>query len=263
MAPPVFRGLGGKAATAEEVHGGDGLGGVTALMEGSGRPMYPAVPAQTQDGVSAILAAAERFRGQLTIIALGPLTNLAAALQRDPELAGKVRQVVVMGGAFRVPGNIGRVAEFNVFVDPEAAQAVCESGLPVTWVPIDVTQHCLLRLGDLEALPEKRQVRFAIHITRAYMDYHFRAQGEWACYLHDPTAVACVLWPELFQRQAVRVDVETEGRFTRGMTVADFRADLCRLEAPNAEVCLHVEAEVVVSRFLERIAAASRVARSV
>jgi inosine-uridine nucleoside N-ribohydrolase len=253
--PPLYWGGGDGLATAEFVHGGDGLGGATLLRTGTGSPRYPpAAPIAGEDAAGAILGLAAAHPGKVTLIAIGPLTNVAAALSRHAEGLRQLRRIIVMGGAFREPGNSTPVAEFNVFADPEAAQAVSRAGIPLTWVPLDVTHRCLLRPEALAALPDTPRVRFARDILGPMMDYHARGHGEPACFLHDPLAVGVVLWQELVQAVPLCVEVETEGRLTRGMTVADFRPPGHRPPAiPNGEVCLEVDAGEFVRRFLERL----------
>jgi purine nucleosidase len=180
---------------------------------------------------------------------------VAAAFQQDPDTMLGVREVVIMGGAFRETGNTSPVAEFNIFADPEAAQVVCESGMRLRWTPLDVTQRCLLRPAHLDGLPETPRREFARAIASFYMDYHFRGYGEHACFLHDPVAVAAVIWPELFRSEPKRVDVEPFGALTRGMTVADFRRTANRTTvAPNSQVTLGVDHERLLERLVPRLA---------
>jgi purine nucleosidase len=147
------------------------------------------------------------------------------------------------------------VAEFNIFVDPEAAQEVCESGLALRWIPLDVTHRCLLRQAHLERLPDTPRGEFARAITSFYVDYHYQGYGEYACFLHDPVAISAAIWPELFRTEAKRVDVETFGSLTRGMTVADFRPAAYRSRfTPNSQVALEVDHATLVQRIADRLA---------
>jgi len=255
-APPLYRGAAGGDETAEYVHGADGLGGVSLHRDEHGALRYPPVGALAPGAAhDAILSLADARPDEIILVTLGPLTNVAAALQHDPATMRRVREVVIMGGAFREPGNTGPVAEFNIFVDPEAAQIVCESGLPLRWIPIDVTHQCLLRHQQIEALTDSPRARFARAIAGFYMDYHYSGYGEYACFLHDPVAVAAVIWPELFHTEALRVDVETYGTLTRGMTVADFRPEAYRSAAtPNGSVALGADHASLVARILGRLA---------
>src|SRR5204862_195840 len=129
--------------TATHIHGTDGLGHVDRLGDREGRPRYPAATHAFEmlDGPDLILETADRFREELVIVALGPLTNLAVALSRDRRALSRVGRIVVMGGAVAVPGNVTAAAEFNFYVDPEAAAAVFEADLPLELVPLDVTQQ--------------------------------------------------------------------------------------------------------------------------
>jgi len=255
-APPLYRGAAGGTETAEYVHGADGLGGVSLHRDQTGALSFPpAGSLATGAAHDAILSLVASHPGEITLVTLGPLTNVAVALQHDPAIMRRIREVVIMGGAFREPGNTGPVAEFNIFVDPEAAQIVCDSGLPLRWVPIDVTHRCLLRREQVERLAESPRAHFARAIAGFYMDYHYSGYGEYACFLHDPVAVAAVIWPELFYTEPKRVDVETFGSLTRGMTVADFRPDAYRSHAkPNSSIALGVDQDAVVARIVERLA---------
>jgi purine nucleosidase/pyrimidine-specific ribonucleoside hydrolase len=253
--PPLYRGSAGGSETAEYVHGADGLGGVSLHRDPAGELHYPpTAPLASGSAHEAILSLVRSRPDEVTLVTLGPLTNVAAALHRDPTTMRRVREVVIMGGAFREPGNTGPVAEFNIFVDPEAAQVVCDSGLPLRWVPVDVTHRCLLRREQVEQLPDSLRARFARAIAEFYMDYHHYGYGEYACFLHDPVAIAAVVWPELFHTELQRVDVELFGSHTRGMTVADFRPAAYRSFAqPNSAVTLGVDHETLVSRIVERL----------
>jgi purine nucleosidase len=196
----------------------------------------------------------EQRPGEVILVALGPLTNVALALQHSPATMRHVREVVIMGGVFREPGNTGPVAEFNIFVDPEAAQVVCESGLRLRWIPLDVTHRCLLRQAHLERLPGSRRSDFARAIAEFYVDYHYQGYGEYACFLHDPVAISATIWPELFETEALRVDVETFGSLTRGMTVADLRPAAYRSAfTPNSQVALTVDQTTLVERIASRL----------
>lgn len=257
-APPIHRGACGGEETAEHVHGIDGLGGAGSRLNDRREPLYPpTAPLAEGSAVDAMLRAAEIHGERLTLVTLGPLTNLAAALRAAPERMRRVGEVVVMGGVFREAGNVTAVAEFNIFVDPEAAQVVCDSGLNLRWIPLDVTHRCLLRRSDLLEMTDTRRCRFMRDALEWYMDHHQQGFGERAAFLHDPVAVGAVLWPELLELEAHRVDVETTGRLTRGMTLADFRPAGHRQEprVPNARVALRVDAPEMVRRVLSRLGA--------
>ena len=155
--------------TAHQVHGQDGLGNLERFVEPSGRPRYPepTYAIEMRSGPEVILEAADRWGPDLTIVALGPLTNLALALQQDPRRLGRTGRIVVMGGAIAVPGNITPAAEFNFYVDPEAAAAVLEAGLPVELVPLDVTRRVVLAQTTLT----ERLHRCSDRIARFILDF--------------------------------------------------------------------------------------------
>lgn len=255
--PPLFRGNPSPAPTEKSVHGPDGLGGVSALRDGERDRFPPAAALSDEPAVSAISRVAREQAGRLVYVQLGPATNLAAALHADPELPDYLRELVVMGGAFREAGNITPFAEFNVWADPEAAQTVCNSGIPIRWVPMDATHRCLLTEQDLLALPDRPRVRLAKAALRTYLEYHRTVEGIASCYLHDPLAVGSLLWPELLEWTDLRVDVELKGEYTRGMTVADFRRGRrSPPPTPNARVALGISAEAAAlfkERFLDRL----------
>jgi inosine-uridine nucleoside N-ribohydrolase len=253
--PPLHRGEAGGVRSAARAHGGDGLGGAARASCPAGRPLYPAAtPLAGGPAPAAILSLASARPGEITLIALGPMTNLAAAYRLDPLRFRQLRRIVAMGGAFRVPGNVTPVAEFNVFIDPEAARLVCGAGVPVTWVPLDVTHQCLLRPAAVRQLPDTPSGRFIAHSTSVMMHFQERYCGEAGCYLHDPLAIGAAAWPELLETVGAPVDVETDGRLTRGMTVADFRPLPARAgPAGTSRIALQVDAPEFTRRFLERL----------
>jgi purine nucleosidase/pyrimidine-specific ribonucleoside hydrolase len=254
--------LRGPLVTAADFHGDDGLGGISLLRDADGRLRYPAPAAasavETVDGPDLILEMAGRFRGELVIVALGPLTNLAVALERDRGRLGRVARVVVMGGAIAVPGNVTPAAEFNFHVDPEAAAAVFRSGLPLEIVPLDATEQVRLRRADLAAALERGQpsvARFIDDFTGHLFALGDR-RGEEGFALHDPLAVGVALDPSLVDLEPFHVDVEDEGRATRGASVADRRRLPPSEKAPpNCRVATAVQAGRFVELFLARVCA--------
>jgi purine nucleosidase/pyrimidine-specific ribonucleoside hydrolase len=204
---------------ASEVHGKDGLGDVPEFLPRSRKSKHP-------HAVETILRCCDQFGSRLTIVAIGPLTNLALAWKRNPRMMRKVGRIVTMGGAIRVPGNTGPVAEFNYFVDPDAAHLVLNSGLPVTVIPLDVTHQLVVMRKEMEHRAKRRASRAALailKITESYMKYHLDTQGFNGGYLHDPMAVGVAIDPSFVKTRNLHVDVESKGAFTRGMTVTDFR----------------------------------------
>ena len=233
---------------ASEVHGSDGLGGLSHSL--SAPQSY-----KLGNGVSTILDFCDRHGSKATIVAIGPLTNLALALKADSHIVRKVGRIVTMGGAFRVPGNTGPVAEFNYFVDPEAAHKVLNSGIPVTVIPLDVTHQVVVMRKEMEYRAARRASKVAmavLQMTRDYMLYHLDTQGFNGGYLHDPMAVAVAVNPALVKTRRTYVDVETKGEFTRGMTVTDFTERRAGKQG-NVHVALTVERDRFLRLFHERL----------
>jgi purine nucleosidase len=234
-----------EAFTAAEVHGSDGLGNVAAR--------YPTPLRQaTQGAVGFLLEMIRRFPGELTLVATGPLTNVAMAIQQDREAMRGVHGITVMGGAIRVPGNVGPMTEFNFAVDPEAAAIVLGAGLPIRLVPLDVTEQVVL---SREAVEEGRGIgklqAFIRDMTAATMAFHREHEGFDGMFLHDPLAVGVVADPSLVRAQPMAVAVERRGELTSGMAVADLRR---RSRAtPTASVCVEVEAARFLHNFTQRV----------
>lgn len=262
--PPVAQGASAPLAralvSAAHVHGEDGLGDLHQFRNPDGSPWYPPVEARppSVDGPDLILDSAARFAGELVVVALGPLTNLALALQRERDRLSAVRRVVVMGGAVASPGNVTPVAEFNFFVDPEAAAQVLRSGLPLELVPLDVTRQVVLSRAELEARLSACPGRLAQFISDFTLKgFAFGAQaGEVGLTLHDPLALAVALDPALVTFEPLALEVEFEGTLTRGMVVADRRPPP-NVRPPNCRVAMSVDAPRFLSFFLDRLCPAS------
>lgn len=221
--------------TAPEVHGKDGLGNLN----------FKTARIRPARALPTLLSLIRAFPKRISIVALGPLTNIALLLQKHPRVATRVGRIISMGGAFRVPGNTGPVAEFNYYVDPEAADFVLTSGVPVTVVPLDATEQLVLMRKELEYRARRRAsplARLIERFTRWYMLYHKRTEGFYGGYLHDPLAVAVAIDPTLVNTKRLNVRVETSGRFTRGMTVADFRRPIPRTQM-GVDVAISVDRE--------------------
>jgi inosine-uridine nucleoside N-ribohydrolase len=241
--------LGRALVMAPEVHGRDGLGDVRGHHRVSGLS-----EATRRRATDVILDSCNRFGKKLTIVALGPLTNLAKAWRKDPHTLQKARHIVSMGGAFRVPGNTGPVAEFNYFVDPEAAEEILTSGLPVRVVPLDATETVRLEWRDVKQMSVRYPgplSQFLVRCTKSYMVYHKRAAGFFGGFLHDPVAVAAAFDPSLFEWHRAEVHVETQGVLTRGMSVADFRRVGSR--GTFVTVALGVRHKRVLKMFRDRV----------
>jgi inosine-uridine nucleoside N-ribohydrolase len=265
--PPVVRGaeapLKRALVTAGHVHGQDGLGNLDRFVEPDGRARYPEPPPviETRSAAEVILETTERLGPDLTVVALGPLTNLAAAVALDPRRLARAGRIVVMGGAVAVPGNVTPAAEFNFFVDPEAAAQVLEAGLAVELVPLDVTRRVVLAQSvlteRLRRCADHRIARFILDFTLHGFAFGSAREGS-GIVLHDPLAMAVALDPSLVAFEAMNVEVECEGKLTRGLSLADRRAIASHHKrAATCRVAVDVDAPRVLDLFLERLCPAS------
>jgi purine nucleosidase len=241
-ARPLFRPL----ATAERVHAETSRDRLL-LPE-------PTMPVQAQHGVDFLidtLRAAEP--GTITLCALGPLTNIAMALIKAPEVAGRIRELVIMGGAAFELGNVTPAAEFNIHVDPHAAAVVFDSSVPITMMPLDVTHQLLTtppRLERLRALGNRCGPTVAGLLT-SFEKRRRRKFGSRGRALHDPCLIAHLLRPALFGGREVNVAIETQSPLTMGMTVVDWWGVTGR--RPNALLMNAVDADGVYDLLSERL----------
>ena len=265
--PPVIRGaeapLKRTLITAGHVHGQDGLGNLDRFVEPDGRLRYPEPPpvVETRSAAEAILETVDRWGPELTVVALGPLTNLAAAAALEARRLARAGRVVVMGGAVAVSGNVTPAAEFNFFVDPEAAAQVLEAGLAVELIPLDVTRRVVLAQAvlteRLRRCPDDRIARFILDFTLHGFAFGASQEGG-GIVLHDPLAMAVALDPSLVTFEPMSVEVECEGKLTRGLSLADRRAlPSHRKRVPSCRVAMDVDADAVLRLFLERLCPAS------
>jgi purine nucleosidase/pyrimidine-specific ribonucleoside hydrolase len=198
-----------------------------------------------------------RYPNELTLIALGPLTNVAEALLIDRKRVSLLREVVIMGGAITVPGNITPAAEFNLFMDPTAAKHVFESGLAITLVPLDVTAKIFLKPEDIFGLSQGMRESFGgflLDSTSMALKYMKRVRGTALIHLHDPLAVGVAIDPSLVKISPLNVAVETHPGIARGATIADLRPIRDDLkQPPNLHVALEVDIEAFLKLFKERL----------
>jgi inosine-uridine nucleoside N-ribohydrolase len=249
--------------TAAHVHGGNGLAGID-FGEPRKKPVSESAPQLIRRVISA-------EPGQISIVAIGPLTNLAQAFQDDPRLPSQVRSLTIMGGSLS-GGNITPAAEFNSYVDPEAARIVYRSGVPITMVGLDVTRKAALSEEQVRALESAKGAvgPAAGRIMRATQEQVRRSGANGGKLLaHDAMAVASLIDPSLLTFQEVHVDVETEGELTAGETVG-YRKSPMRRSAPrpgepvvtddapfrpNARVAMDVDGDRFLSLLIGRLTA--------
>ncbi|MTH80074.1 nucleoside hydrolase [Paracoccus aestuariivivens] len=217
---PVYAGsaapLSRPLVTAEHVHGKSGLDGIE-LFE-------PDTPLAQGHAVDFIVETLRReAKGSVTLVPIGPLTNIAMAFRQAPDIIGRVERIVLMGGAYFEVGNITPAAEFNIYVDPEAAKIVFTSGVPLTVLPLDVTHKALTSREWIETMRASGPVGQAVAGWTDFFERYDREKyGSEGAPLHDPCAIAWLLQPELFTGRHINVEIETQGELTLGMTVADW-----------------------------------------
>ena len=266
--------------TTPETHGPRGLGYAELPP--------PAASLSQRHAVDVLIDEARRRPGELTLVTLGPLTNLAIAVLREPELPRLYRRYVLMGGAYRSPGNTAPTTEWNINVDPDAAKVVFSAwtaahnadpsiarpvalGLDVTEKAKIVPDHIvalarragstpddsLALAGGEDPMHATRSVasnpivRFVADALRFYMEFHSRYDGFYGAFIHDPLAVAAALDPTLIRTEALTVDIELSGTLTTGETVTDWRR--VWKKPPNIDVAVEADAEAFLERFVERV----------
>lgn len=234
---------GEKTAYARRVHGEDGLGNALEQL--------PQMSSLAGHAADFLIEQVNRHPKEITIISVGPLTNLALAVEKDPGIIPLVGEVIVMGGAVNVPGNVTPYGEANIVADPEAAAAVFGSGLPLTLVGLDVTLQTLLPRAQLDAwrASGREDANFLAEMTEFYMDFYESSYpGRGGCGLHDPLAVGVAIDPDFVKVQPMKVTVVTEGKET-GKTVGSPEGE------PKVAVCTEVDAERFLKHFIERTTA--------
>jgi purine nucleosidase len=232
---------------ASEIHGKTGLGHAI-LPEPDER-----ADALQLHAADSIIGAAREHSGRLILCATGPLTNIALAVMREPELPRLVKRFVIMGGAYSEPGNVTPAAEFNIWHDPEAARIVFRAfggvgGAPVIAIGLDVTRKTIIDESDVAAIASRvagkpygpKLTRFLEDASRFYFERMEKTLGKRIFTMHDPLAVAAALEPTIVETRRAAVDVETTGRLTTGATIVDWRGQWGRLA--NAEVAISVDA---------------------
>jgi purine nucleosidase len=261
---PVYCGAGGPVGERlgsgypDFVHGSNGLGGIE-IDE-------PSAKAEALPGPEAIVEVVKNNPHEISIVAVGRLTNLALALDLCPELPSLVKEVVVMGGTFGHnghSGNVSPVAEANIAGDPQAADKVFTSNWPLTIVGIDVTHETIARddfFASLRATAGKAG-DFIYRASRFYLDFHEQINGTHECPVHDSSAVAYLLRPELYETKTAAVRVVTKG-IAIGQTIAgdpkaDFESDAWKNQ-PACQICIGVDSDKVLALYTETLALAGK-----
>ncbi|MEM6617702.1 MAG: nucleoside hydrolase [Pseudomonadota bacterium] len=245
---PVFAGaagpLGRTLVTAEHVHGRTGL-------DGPDLP-DPVTSLDPRDGIAWMIETLRQTDG-VTLCPLGPLTNIAMALTRAPDIAPRIHEVVLMGGGYFEQGNITPSAEFNIYVDPVAADIVVRSGVPVTFLPLDVTHRALTTRPRVEAFRALGPVgRTVAELTDFFERFDKEKYGSAGAPLHDPCVIAYLLAPEMFQGRRVAVTIDTRDGPTLGATLVDYWR--VTKAAPNATWVRDLDADAFFALLTDRLA---------
>jgi purine nucleosidase len=227
------------------VHGDNGLGGADLPA--------PSREADAGRAAAEIVGRIMASPGEITVIAVGPLTNVALATRLEPRIVENVHQLVIMGGAATVPGNVSPVAEANIHNDPEAARIVFEAGFPLTMVGLDVTLQAIITPDEIEALREKGGAAGAfIHaISAHYGDHYAGRSGRIGFPMHDSAAVLYALDAGYFQTGRWYSEIETQSERAAGMVICDRRGRSG--QPPNATICLGIDAEQFLALYVERL----------
>lgn len=235
---------------APETHGNTGLG-YAKLPEPRTKP-------QVQHGCDYLIEQIMSNPGEITLVAIGPLTNVALAIRQEPRIITAVKELIIMGGAIRYEGNTTALAEFNTYADPHAAHIVYHAGMPTTLVPLDVTYQCVLTKPDVDRLlqTDSPLTRFVADATRFYMEFHDEYQGVEGCAINDPLALALTFAPDLCDYRELPVDVDLSGGVSLGKTIGDFYN--YNKKPANMKVALGVRPRDFIELFLERIDNLSR-----
>lgn len=256
--------------TAPETHGDTGLG--YAHLNDSPQPP------SDEHAVDMIVREIMAHPGEVTLVAVAPLTNVALAVRKEPRIAERVHQVIIMGGAVRADGNTTSPGEFNFFVDPHAAHIVLNSGMPITLVPWDITKNVLLTGADVARMLETDSpiTRFVADATRFYIEFHEQCFGFSGCSMNDPVALALAFLPDLARTTPAHIAVEHTSELTTGRCVIGYIGDEAQppsvhdmlgwdvgrwpygwsrmhRPAPNAQVVTEFDSARFIALFVERM----------
>ena len=233
--------------TAEHVHGDNGLNG-PVLPD-------PEMPLQGAHGVDFII---DTLRAEpastVTLCPIGPLTNIATAFERAPDIVEKVQEIVLMGGAYFEVGNITPTAEFNIYVDPKAADIVFKSGAPITVMSLDITHKVLVTKSRTEAIKSigSKPAIAVAEMLNFFERFDVEKYGSAGAPLHDPCVIAYLIQPDLFSGRHINVGIETSSPLTMGMTVADWWGVTDR--PANAMFMGDLDADGFFALLIERLA---------
>lgn len=246
---PVYQGcdlpLVKESLLSPETHGDTGLG--------YAKLSAPQRQARAQHGSDFLIQQIMSSPNEITLVAIGPLTNVALAIRKEPRIIQNIKEVFIMGGAIKHQGNTTPLAEFNTYVDPHAAHMVFHSGMPIILTPLDVTYQCIFLKEDLDRLLkiDSPITKFISDATRFYMEFHDEYQKIDGCVINDPMTLALTFMPEICDYEDLYVDVDISTGVGLGNTFADFYN--YDKKDPNMKVALGVRPRMFIELFLDRM----------
>lgn len=249
LAVPVAKGasepLVKELSVAEETHGDGGLG--YAVLPDSKHTLHK------DHAVDLIISLIRQYPREITLLCIGPMTNIALAIRKDPSIIPLIKRVVSMAGSFHFPGNATPSAEYNVFCDPHAYDVVLRAGFDLTIVPLDVTYQCIFQPAHMARINQADDSvrKFIDDSTRFYMEFHDEYQDIEGCAINDPLAAAILIKPDLVKLRDYYVTVELNGTHTTAKTSADHFKTTGNV--PNAKVAMEVDVSGFMDFFIERI----------
>lgn len=223
------------------VHGKSGLDGVDPKNK----------PSITKNAVEKIISLVQENPHKITIVTLGPLTNVAQAIIEQPGVMKFVAEIVIMGGAIKVPGNKNRVAEFNMFVDPEAADIVFNFPVKKTLIPLDACNHVQLNLDDFKRITHPKLKNPLLNMIKPYITNIAQNEGVKAALMYDPLTIYYLINTNSSKTYECNIEIETKGKLTRGMTVPDFR--LIKDNKPNVTIVEHIDSNSFRNYFINTL----------
>ncbi len=247
---PVYKGAESpmmrELVTGKYVHGEDGMGGLSSELPA------PEAAEQKMRAWDAIYNEAKKYNGELVLVAIGPMTDIGIAFGKYKELPKLLKKVVIMGGSATY-GNVTPAAEFNIYVDPEAAEILFKSGADICMFGLDVTEKAYLLPEEVEKIGEMTspQAKFSYKLLKNTMPFYLKSGQPGNC-MHDPCAVIYLAYPELFEGKRAGICVETKGKITRGKTVCDMFTDV-KFGFENAMVMMDLNREAFVEKIMEII----------
>ena len=227
-----------------QVHGVTGLTGITHPFTGN----------LTENASDKIIEIVNKYPNKIAILALGPQTNIANAIKKDPSITKKIKEIIIMGGAVQSPGNKSWVAEFNIYLDPEAADVVFKTQIPKVLVPLEICYHTPLFIKDLEKMPDTAPLKQTLlKLITPYIKFLNQYEGVDGAIVYDALAAYYLLNKEAFTTKDIEIRIETKGEYTKGMTVADLRT--WGDKNPNTTVATALNRDIFIQdliRFLSK-----------